>query len=90
MRSGAEWDLRLAANAPVDQQREIEKLRKEISQLAKSIQSSQELLANEDFRSRAPQHVLENARAKMAERQAEHQKLMSRLAELEKSAEATN
>ncbi|HEV2288466.1 MAG TPA: valine--tRNA ligase [Candidatus Acidoferrales bacterium] len=90
MRSGAEWDLRLAANASVDQQREIERLRKEIDVLAKAIQSNDDLLKNEGFLSRAPQHVLENTRAKMAERQLEHQKLVNRLAELEKSDRAAS
>lgn len=88
VRSGAEWDLRLIANAAMDAEREIHKLKKEIAQTEMAIASSRTLLDNAEFKNKAPARVFENTQAKMVERELERKKLLARLAELEKSSEA--
>ena len=61
----------------------ITKLKKEIARLTVDIESKKNRLADENFTSKAPSHVVESLRATMGERQIELQKLNERLKELE-------
>ena len=82
-RSALKFDLRIAHSEPVDTKAEALRLRKEIDRLAKDITSKQTRLADETFRSRAPEQVVRTLETTLAERQAEHQKLQERLKQIE-------
>ena len=64
---------------------EIDKLRKDVEQLAKNIASNQQRLEDQTFRKRAPEHIVKGLESTLAERQAELAKLRERLATLEKN-----
>jgi valyl-tRNA synthetase len=82
IRSTAQFDLRIAYGEAVDKQAEVARLKKEIERLAKDIESKQNRLADESFRSKAPAKVVDDLRALLAERQLEHKKLQDRLRQL--------
>jgi valyl-tRNA synthetase len=63
---------------------EVARLRKDIEQLAKNIESNQQRLDDQTFRSRAPEHIVKGLEKTLTERRAELQKLNDRLAQLEK------
>jgi len=84
--STPKYDLHLDYQKRVDPNVEATKLRKEIELLTKDIDSKQRQLADETFRSRAPEKVVKSMQEKLAERTAEHKKLRDRLAQLEKSS----
>jgi len=88
VRSGAQFDLRIRYGEAIDVRAEVAKLRKEIERVAQDIANKQKNLADETFRSRAPQNVVKSMESKLAERAVEHQKLSERLAQLEKAASA--
>ncbi|MGD1210193.1 MAG: valine--tRNA ligase [Candidatus Acidiferrales bacterium] len=83
VRSTAQFDLRIAYGDTVDKPAEIARLKKEIDRLAKDIESKQERLADDTFRSKAPAKVVDDLRTLLAERQLEHKKLLDRLKQLE-------
>jgi valyl-tRNA synthetase len=84
-RHSAQFDVRIPFYELVDHTAEAAKLRKELARVAMDIESKQRQLADETFRSRAPEKVVKSMEEKLAERTAEHQKLRDRLAQLEKS-----
>jgi valyl-tRNA synthetase len=63
---------------------EVARLRKDIEQLTKNIESNQHRLDDQTFRSRAPEHIVKGLEKTLTERRAELQKLNERLAQLEK------
>jgi valyl-tRNA synthetase len=67
----------LALGIPVDKDR----LRKEIEQLEKVVANSQRQLANESFVAKAPAHVIDGMRAKLAEYEAQIAKNRAALGE---------
>src|SRR3984885_12845793 len=85
IRSTAAFDLRIAFSDIIDKPAEIARLKKAIDSLKKDIASKQARLADEDFTSKAPGHVVDALRATMMERQLEIRKLEDRLRQLEQS-----
>jgi valyl-tRNA synthetase len=83
VRSTAQFDLRIAYGDTIDKQAEIARLKKEIERLAKDIESKKARLADETFLSKAPQKIIDELKATLAQRIIEHQKLLDRLAQLE-------
>jgi valyl-tRNA synthetase len=79
----ADLDIRVIYEATVDRGAEIARIKKEIERLAKDIDSKTKRLADESFRSKAPAEIVRNLETTLAERQAEHQKLLDRLRQLE-------
>jgi valyl-tRNA synthetase len=88
IRSGGDVEIYVMKEEVMDLQSEAARLRRDIANLAKDIQSKQRQLADETFRSRAPENVVKSMESKLAERTMEHQKLSERLTQLEKSASA--
>jgi valyl-tRNA synthetase len=82
MRSTAAFDLRIAYGETVDKAAEIARLTKEKGPLEKSIESAQKRLADPNFTSKAPPHVVDALRATLIERQIELKKLNDRLDQL--------
>jgi len=65
---------------------EAARLRKQIEGLEKAIAAKEKQLADEVFRSRAPEKVVRGLEASLAEQTTELQKLRSRLEELKAAA----
>jgi valyl-tRNA synthetase len=83
VRSTAQFDLRIAYGDTVDKPAEIAKLQKEIERLAKDIETKKTRLADETFTSKAPAKVVDDFKATLAVREAEYQKLVERLKQLQ-------
>jgi valyl-tRNA synthetase len=79
----AELDIRVIYEAKLDRTAEIARIRKEVERLEKDVESKKKRLADESFRSKAPAEIVQDLETKFAERQAEHQKLLDRLKQLE-------
>src|SRR5258707_771312 len=87
VRSTALFDVRIAYTADtVDVAAEAARLRKQIEGLEKAIATKEKQLANDVFRSRAPEHVVRELEATVAEQTTELRKLHSRLEELKAAA----
>ena len=87
MRSTARFDVRVAHSVDaVDAQAEKARLKKEIESLEKAIQSKQNQLGNETFRSRAPEKIIHGMEATLAEQKVELEKLKSRLRDISRAA----
>jgi valyl-tRNA synthetase len=87
VRSTARFDLRITLeDAPRGEelQAEMAKLRKEVARLAADIEAKEKLLANPSFRGRAPADVIAKSEQALVERKAEQEKLIARVAQLEK------
>jgi valyl-tRNA synthetase len=84
IRTGKDFELFVAYEAAFDVEAQISKLRKEIDRLSKDIDSKQQRLADDTFRSRAPEHIVKGLEATLAERQTEFSKLGEQLAQLER------
>ena len=83
MRSTARFDVRVAHSVDaIDAQAEKARLKKEIESLEKAIQSKQNQLGNETFRSRAPEKIIQGMEATMAEQRIELEKLRARLRDI--------
>jgi valyl-tRNA synthetase len=78
----ADLDIRIIYEATVDRGAEIARLNKDIDRLAKDIESKRSKLGNEAFRSKAPEKVVRDMEATLAERETEHRKLLERLKQL--------
>jgi valyl-tRNA synthetase len=84
LRSTAQFDLRIAYGESIDKQTEIARLKKETERLGKDIESKKARLADEVFLSKAPAKIVDELKATLAPRIIGHQKLLDRLAQLEK------
>ena len=85
MRSSALFALRISYGEGIDRQAEISRLRKEIDKLEKDIRSKEDRLADEDFRKKAPEHVVSKLDMTKVERQIEQKNLKEQLALLERN-----
>ncbi len=83
VRSTAQFDLRIAHEGTVDVRAEVARLRKEKEKLARDLESKQNRLADQAFRSRAPEEIVRGLETTLQARQVEYQKLAERLAQLE-------
>jgi valyl-tRNA synthetase len=87
VRSTALFDVRIAYVAEtIDVEAEAARLRKQIEGLEKAIAAKEKQLANDTFRSRAPERIIRGLEATLAEQMTELQKLRSRLEELKTAA----
>jgi valyl-tRNA synthetase len=64
---------------------EVGRLKKDIEQLAKNIESNQQRFDDQAFRSGAPEHIVKGLEKTLVERRAELHKLTDRLAQLEQN-----
>jgi valyl-tRNA synthetase len=85
IRSAIGVEIYVMKDEALDLQAETTRLRRDIAALAKDMKSKQRQLADETFRSRAPEKVVKSMEEKLAERSAEHQKLCDRLVQFEKA-----
>jgi valyl-tRNA synthetase len=67
----------------VDLEQEIERLQKAIAETQQEIQRAEGMLANESFTSKAPEHVVQRQRERLAEQQERRERLEARLQALE-------
>jgi valyl-tRNA synthetase len=87
VRSTALFDVRIPYIAEaIDVAAEAARLRKQIEGLEKAVAAKEKQLANDVFRSRAPEDVVRGLEATLAEQTTELQKLRSRLEELKAAA----
>ncbi len=87
VRSTALFDVRIAYVAEaIDVEAEAARLRKQIEGLEKAIAAKEKQLADDTFRSRAPEKVVRGLEATLAEQTTELRKLRSRLEELKTAA----
>jgi valyl-tRNA synthetase len=85
VRSTARFDLRIGYDEAVDKQVEIARLKKEFERLAKDIESKKGRLGDKTFLSKAPAKIVEDLKATLAAREIEHQKVLDRLSQLQRS-----
>ena len=87
VRSTALFDVRIAYVAEIiDVEAEAARLRKQIEGLEKAIAAKEKQLANDTFRSRAPEEIVRGLESTLAEQTEELRKLRSRLEELKTAA----
>jgi valyl-tRNA synthetase len=86
VRSTALFDVRIAYADATDLGAELTRLRKETVRLTKDIAFKERQLADDTFRSRAPEPIVRGMEISLAERRLELSKLSERLAQLENSA----
>jgi len=79
----ADLDIRVIYEAKVDRTAETARIRKEVERLEKDVESKKKRLADESFRSKAPAKIVQDLETTLVERQAEYQKLLDRLKQLE-------
>jgi len=84
VRSNKDFELFIAFDAAIDVPAEMARMRKELDRLEKDIAGKTTRLADETFRSRAPEKIVKELEATLAERRTEFTKLGERLAQLEK------
>ena len=83
LRNTTHFDLRIAHSETVDVPAERARLRKERERLARDIESKQNRLGDETFRSRAPAEVVRQMETTLSERRVELDKVLVRLAQLD-------
>jgi valyl-tRNA synthetase len=83
LRSTARFDLRIPYEEAADFRSEIARLRKETDRLARDLEAKRSRLADQAFRTRAPEQVVRSLASTIEEREAEYEKLRTRLAQLE-------
>jgi valyl-tRNA synthetase len=86
VRSTAQFDVRIGYAEAVDVGAELTRVRKEIDRLTRDISSKQRQLADETFRSRAPEKIVAGIQSTLTERQLELMKLTTLLQQLESSS----
>ena len=86
VRSTAQFDLRIAYSDTMDMEAELARVYKEIERLKNDIGSKEKQLADETFRSRAPEKIIRGMEATLEERRVELKKLQERLRQLESGA----
>jgi valyl-tRNA synthetase len=77
--------MAISLEGQTDASAEVAKIRKEIERLSKDIASKEKQLNDPTFRSRAPEKIICGMETTLGERRAELQKLMDRVAQIEKS-----
>ena len=82
VRSTAKFDVRVSYSDTVNVAAEIARLKKEIEGLQKAITSKEQQLADETFRSRAPEKIVKGLEATLAQQIIELRKLQDRLSQL--------
>jgi valyl-tRNA synthetase len=82
LRSTAQFDVRIAYSDAVDVAAEKAKLQKEIDGLKKAIAAKEVQLANETFRSKAPEKIIRGLEETLAAQRIELKKLEDRLGQL--------
>jgi valyl-tRNA synthetase len=83
--SAARFELHIGQEEPADREAEIARLRKRFEEIEKVLESKRGRLADDAFRTRAPERVISQLEASIAELQAEREKLTARLGQLESS-----
>jgi valyl-tRNA synthetase len=83
MRATAKFDLRIVHNETLDTKADAAKLRKEQDRLLRDIESKQNRLADQTFRSKAPAQVVSQMETTLSERRLELEKIVARLAQLD-------
>jgi valyl-tRNA synthetase len=86
MRATARFDLRIAHGETVDAQADAAKLRKEHERLLRDIESKQNRLGDQTFRSRAPADIVAQMETTLSQRRLELEKIVARLAQLDSGA----
>ncbi len=86
VRSTSLFDVRIAYADTVDVAAEKTRLMKEIEGLQKAIASKERQLGDETFRSRAPEKIIKELEATLAEQRIELRKLQDRLSQIEKDS----
>jgi valyl-tRNA synthetase len=88
IRSTAQIDVRVTYSLapPTNPRATVVSIDVAILGLQKAIASKERQLGDETFRSRAPEHIVKNLEAKLAEQRIELQKLQERLAQAEKGS----
>ena len=81
-RSTSVFDVRVPQVETVDVGAELVRLRKEQGRLTKDIASKERQLGDDTFRSRAPEKIIQNLEATLAERRVELSKTTERLSQL--------
>jgi valyl-tRNA synthetase len=82
VRSTSQFDVRIAYSEAVDVAAEKARLKKEIDGLQKAVASKEKQLADETFRSRAPENIVRGLEATLAEQLVELEKNVERLGQL--------
>jgi len=82
IRSTFRFDAKIVYGDAVDIAAESARIKKEIEGLSKAIQSKEKQLANETFRSRAPENIIKDMEAALATQRIECQKLTERLSQM--------
>lgn len=82
VRSTSQFDVRVAYSEAVDVAAEKARLKKEIDGLQKAVASKEKQLADETFRSRAPEKIIRGLEATLAEQLLELKKNVERLGQL--------
>ncbi len=82
VRSTAQFDLRIPYSDVVDTAAESARIKKEIEGVTKAIQSKEKQLSNDTFRGRAPEKIIRDMEAALAEQKIELGKLNDRLSGL--------
>jgi len=85
IRSTSQFDMRIGYSEGVDVAGELTKLRKEKERMEKDLELKRSRLSDETFRSRAPAEIVRGLENTLSERSIEYQKLLERLAQLEKT-----
>lgn len=82
VRSTSQFDVRIAYAEAVDAEAEKARLKKELEGLQKAVESKKRQLADETFRSRAPEKIIRGLEATLAEQRVELQKIVERMGQL--------
>jgi len=82
VRSASQFDVRIAYSEAVDVAAEKTRLKKEIDGLQRAVASKEKQLADETFRSRAPEKIIRGLEATLAEQLVELEKNVERLGQL--------
>jgi valyl-tRNA synthetase len=82
VRSTSQFDVRIAYSEAVDVAAEKARLKKEIDGLQKAVASKEKQLADETFRSRAPEKIIRGLEATLAAQLVELEKNVERLGQL--------
>jgi valyl-tRNA synthetase len=82
VRSTSQFDVRIAYSEAVDVAAEKARLKKEIDGLQKAVASKEKQLADETFRSRAPEKIIRGLQTTLAEQLVELEKNVERLGQL--------